>query len=123
MELKNVALASILALGLTVTGPALAQSKSAEGSKSQSSAQSAKSSESQSAKSSESDNASGGQTAGTPLESRTEREPQRSPSWLGLLGLLGLAGLLRRRTPDRDRDVSVGTRTGAGERRVGVYDK
>ena len=120
MELRNVALASILAIGLTVTGPALAQSKSAEG---QSSAQSAKSSESQSAKSSESDNASGGQTAGTPLESRTEREPQRSPSWLGLLGLLGLAGLLRRRTPERDRDVSVGTRTGAGERRVGVYDK
>ena len=126
MTLKNVATASLLALGLAISGPTLAQSKSSEGSKTQSSAQSSKSeksSESQSAKASESDNASGGQTAGTPLESRADREPQRNPSWLGLLGLLGLAGLLRRRTPDRDRDVDVRTRPGSGGRRVGVYDK
>ena len=127
MSFRNAALASLLTLGLAAGAPAFAQSKS-DSAKSQSSSQSAKSSEgakaSDSAKTSESDNASGGQTAGTPLESRADREPRGTPGWLGLLGLLGLAGLLRRRTPDRDRDIDVHTtRAGSGERRVGVYDK
>jgi hypothetical protein len=98
MKLVRFSAATLIALSLTATAPALAKTEKSE------------SATAQSAQASDTRSAAAGQSSPSRFDDRPVAR-DRDWSWLGLLGLLGLAGLFRRRdhhehrvqTTDNDR--------------------